>query len=65
MGNLISVAFLFWLTEEVFQSKVENEADQNKMYAYGLLAILQILQAALLYWMIDEPETMNESEARH
>ena len=29
------------------------------------MAIVQVLQAALLYWMIDEPTTMNESEERH
>jgi len=56
VGNLLSVGLLFTLTEETIS---------NKLVSYGMLAGLQICWAIIMWWMIDEPDTMNASEEKH
>ena len=55
MGNLVSIGGIFTLTEAL----------DNKLLAYGVVATLQVIWAVLTYFMISEPSTMNDKEARH
>ena len=52
MGNLISVGGLFTLTESM----------QNKYFAYGILAALQVTWAVLVFFMVTEPNVRDEKE---
>ena len=54
-GNLLSVGGLFTLTEMI----------DNKMISYGILAVLQIVWAVLVYFMVSEPVILNDKEERH
>ena len=54
-GNLISVGGLFTLTEKF----------SNKLISYSILAVLQLVWAVLLFFMITEPEIMDAKEERH
>ena len=36
----------------------------NRVYSYGVLAVLQVLWATILFFMIDEPDIFSEAEAR-
>lgn len=53
-GNLLSVGGLFTITEMF----------DNKLYSYGILAILQVIWAVLCWFMITEPDVRNEKEAK-
>lgn len=55
VGNLISIGGLYTVTEKL----------NNKLIAYGLVALLQVGWAVLTYFMISEPTTMNKKEAKH
>ena len=55
LGNLLSVGGLFTLTEMI----------DNKVIAYGILSVLQIIWAVLVYFMISEPVILNDKEERH
>lgn len=37
----------------------------NKLYAYGILSVMQIIWAVLVYFMISEPQIMNAKEEKH
>ena len=55
VGNLISVGGLFTLTEMI----------DNKLFSYGILAVLQLIWAVLVFFMISEPVILNDKEERH
>lgn len=54
VGNLLSVGGLFTITEMF----------DNKLYSYGILAILQVIWAIACWFMITEPDVRNEKEAK-
>ena len=55
VGNLLSIGGLFTLTESF----------GNKTISYSILTLMQVIWATLTFFMITEPSTMNEKEARH
>ena len=54
-GNLLSVGGFFTLTEMI----------DNKILSYGIMALMQIIWAFLVYFMISEPVIYNDKEERH
>ena len=46
---------MFTLTEKL----------DKKIYAFGILAVMQLIWAVLVYFMISEPNIMNAKEERH
>ena len=55
IGNLISVAGLFTVTERIMH---------NKLYSFSVLAILQVFFAIGMFFMITEPNIMDDREER-
>ena len=55
VGNLISVGGIFTLTEML----------DNKVISYGIMALMQVIWAVLVYLMITEPVILNDKEERH
>ena len=53
-GNLLSVGGVFTLTEMI----------DNKLISYGILAVMQLIWAVLVYFMISEPSIYNEKEEK-
>lgn len=56
LGNLASVALLFTLTEKHMT---------NKKLSYSVMSVIMLIEAGLLWWMIDEPSVMSDAEERH
>ena len=54
-GNLISVGGIFTLTEML----------DNKVISYGIMALMQVIWAVLVFFMITEPVILNDKEERH
>ena len=55
VGNLISVGGIFTLTEML----------DKKVISYGIMGLMQVIWAVLVFFMITEPVILNDKEERH